>query len=254
MGSARTDPLCQSSAMGIGRFKSYSLIGWPPGDGRFFVLLGRLRAAEVFPFFGPRVRAPELVARGVYLLLSARFGRRSRIAHHTSSGQHPFIEGEILPETSTPASVAFAGGNGAPPCSTVRTGFAGAGGPWRLPPPVSAAWTEEPNRPPPPAPANIPSSEERYYRKPLLRRAYLSPEDTAPHPVLRLGLASPELVTRGCNLLRSVRFGRRSRLVHHPSSGQHSFIGGGLLPEISTPASEPFTGGYSIRKRFLKFS
>ena len=69
------------------------------------MLWGRLRAAEVFPFFGPRVRAPELVARGDCILRSARFGRSSRIAHHTSSGQHPFIEGEILPETFTPARV-----------------------------------------------------------------------------------------------------------------------------------------------------
>ena len=94
-----------------------------------------------------------------------------------------------------------------------------------------------------PAPANIPSSEKDYYRKPLLRRVGLLPEDTAPHSVLRLGLALPELVDRGGCLLRSDHAGRRRQIVHHPSFGQHSFTGGGLLPETSTPASGPFAGG-----------
>ena len=93
-----------------------------------------------------------------------------------------------------------------------------------------------------PAPANIPSSEEKHYRKPPLRRATLSPEDMAPRPVLRLGLASPELVAHGGGLLLPAGFGRRSRLAHHPSSGQHSFIGGNLLPDPPTPASGSFAG------------
>ncbi len=53
-----------------------------------------------------------------------------------------------------------------------------------------------------PAPANIPSQEEKHYRKPQIRRAGLSPEEPAPHLVLRLGLASPELAAAWVRQLR----------------------------------------------------
>ena len=93
-----------------------------------------------------------------------------------------------------------------------------------------------------PAPAYILSQEKDYYRKPLLRRADLSPEEMAPHLVLRLGLVSPGLVVREGFLLLPAGFGRRRRLVHRPSSGQHSLTGEGLLPVTATPASGSFAG------------
>ena len=52
------------------------------------------------------------------------------------------------------------------------------------------------------APANIPSQKDSYYRKPLLRRANLSPEVIAPHSILRLGPCLPELVHLSVRQLR----------------------------------------------------
>ena len=95
----------------------------------------------------------------------------------------------------------------------------------------------------PSAPANIPSQEESYYRKPLLRRADLSPEVMAPHPVLRLGPCLPELVTLSVRQLRRGPAHRRRARHKSVSSGQHYFTGGKALPETPTPASEPFAGG-----------
>jgi hypothetical protein len=53
-----------------------------------------------------------------------------------------------------------------------------------------------------PAPANITSQEDSYYRKPQLRRANLSPEVTALHPVLRLRPCLPELALGNVRQLR----------------------------------------------------